>query len=127
MGRRKKPGSPGKTTIPMDVVRSVTKRLAGLFRKSGYDEDYRLFIIPQQGYLYLEVEERRDGDRGQEPPLTRSSTTHKPLGRLRYDDEAPEAWVLEPYKWSDEIWDEYDAEVGTPEQLMLSMIVEGIS
>jgi hypothetical protein len=64
------------------------------------------------------------GEDGPDPPIAKSSTTHKPLGRLRYDGDAPEAWVLEPYKWSDEFWDEYDAEAGTPESLMISMIVD---
>ena len=59
MGRRKKPGTPGKTTIPAGIVSNVTDRLVAVFRERGYHHDYRLFIIPQQGYLYVEVEERR--------------------------------------------------------------------
>lgn len=44
---------------------------------------------------------------------------------MRYDGD-PQAWVYERYNWKDDFWDEYNADVGTPEKLMLAMIVEGL-
>ena len=48
MGHAKKPGTPGRTTIPPEVVSKVTARLLRQFRKFHYDFDYQLFVIPQQ-------------------------------------------------------------------------------
>jgi len=87
--------------------------------------DHHLFIVPQQGFLYLEVERKEFGARGPRPPIDRSSTTHLPLGRLKFLG-SPESWEFQPYRYSDEYWDHRDTEIGTPEDLMLSMIVERI-
>jgi len=123
VGHRKKPGTPGKTTIPAEIVASVTKRLLSTFTKRGYHLDHHVFIIPQQCYLYVEVERKEFGTRGYRPPITRSSTTHIPLGRLKFMGIA-ERWEYQPYRYSDEYWDHRGTEIGTPEDLMLSMIVE---
>lgn len=123
MGRRKKPGAPGKTTIPPEIVTSVTQRLASTFKKHGYHRDHHLFIVPQQCYLYVEVERKPLFKRVPSLPITLSSTTHIPLGRLRYLGSAEE-WEHQPYRWSDECWVEEEMERGTPEGLMLSMVVE---
>ncbi|MBI4564835.1 MAG: hypothetical protein HY716_09115 [Planctomycetes bacterium] len=123
MGHRKKPGTPGKTTIPAEVVASVTKRLLDVFTGREYHLDHHIFIIPQQCYLYVEVERKEFGSRGRRPPITRSSTTHIPLGRLKFMDRS-DRWEYQPYRFSDEYWDDSDTEKGAPEDLMLSMIVD---
>jgi len=84
VGHARKPGAPGRTTIPPEVVARATERLLREFRKRRYDDDYHLFIVPQQCYLYLEVRWKREDDDDPNPPVTKSSTTHKPLGRLKY-------------------------------------------
>lgn len=123
MGRRKKPGTPGKTTIPPEIVSSVTRRLLTEFTKRGYQVDHHLFVVPQQGFLYIEVERKEFGARGPRPPVNLSSTVHIPLGRLKFMGSA-EKWEHQPYRYSDEYWDDRETETGTPEDLMLSMIVE---
>ena len=123
MGRSRKPGTPGKTTIPAGIVAAVTKCLLAAFRKRGYEIDHHFFIIPQQCYLYVEVERKEFGTRGARPPITRSSTTHIPLGRLKFMETA-DRWEYQPYRYSDECWDERETEVGSPEDLMLSMVVD---
>ena len=123
MGHRKKPGAPNRTTIPAEIVSSATKRLLSVFRKRGYNKLHYIFIIPQQCYLYVEVESKPFDATGPEPPMTKGSTTHKPWGRLKYTGNE-KAWVYQPYRWSDEYWDERNMESGTPEDLMLTMIVE---
>lgn len=123
MGRRKKPGTPGKTTIPPEIVSSVIRRLSNEFGKRGYDIDHNLFVVPQQCYLYLEVERKEFGSKKRRPPINLSSTTHIPLGRLKFMG-GTEKWEYQPYRYSDEYWDDRDTEVGTPEDLMLSMVVE---
>ncbi len=35
-----------------------------------------------------------------------------------------EKWEYQPYRWSDEYWDDRSVEVGTPEDLMLSMFLD---
>jgi len=122
MGRARKPGTLGKTTIPTDVVSKVTERLLREFRKRRYD-DYHLFVIPQQCYLYLEVRRKREDDDDPHPPVTRSSTTHKPLGRLKYVGQMRK-WEFHPYLWSDEWWDHESIETGTPEFLLLGTLIE---
>lgn len=104
MGRRKKPGTPGKTTIPAEIVSRVTRRLVAEFTKREYHLDHNLFVVPQQCYLYLEVERKEFGTLRPRPLIHRSSTTHIPLGRLKFDDR--------------------DVEIGTPEDLILSGIVK---
>jgi hypothetical protein len=123
VGHRKKPGAPGKTTIPSGIVSSVTRRLLNDFRKRGYEIDHDLFIVPQQCYLYLEVERKDFGTTRPRAPVTLSSTTHIPLGRLRFTGNAKK-WEYQPYRYSDEYWDDRDTEIGTPEDLLLSMVVE---
>ena len=123
MGHSKKPGAPGRTTIPPAIVASVTARLCAAFTETGFDSDYDTFIIAKQCYLYVEVKRRRRGEPTPRPPLTRSSTTHHPLGRLKFIGRADE-WVYQPYRWSDECWDEGANERGTPEFLMESMILD---
>jgi hypothetical protein len=121
MAHSKKPGAPGRTTIPPGIVSSVTKQCLELFEKLGYDEDYHLFVVPQQCYLYVEARPKRADDSDPPSPVTRSSTTHKPLGRLKYLGDA-NAWEYQPYLWADEWWDEGHVERGTPEQLFLGIL-----
>jgi len=123
VGRRKKPGSPGKTTIAPEIVSRVTRRLVAEFTKRGYHADHNLFVVPQQCYLYLEVQRKEFGALGPRPPIHRSSTTHIPLGRLKFLGGAAE-WEYQPYRYSDEYWDDRDVQIGTPEDLILSGIVE---
>lgn len=123
MGHRKKPGEPGKTTIPREIVSRVTRRLVAEFTQRGYHVDHNLFVVPQQCYLYLEVERKEFGTVGPRPSINRSSTTHIPLGRLKFLGSAAE-WEYQPYHYSDEHWDDRDVEIGSPEDLILSGIVE---
>ncbi len=122
MGRRRKPGTPGKTMIPPETVSSVTQRLLAEFTKREFHLDHHLFAVPQQCYLYVEVKRMEFGVTEPPLPVNSSSTTHIPLGRMKFLGNA-ESWELQPYRWSDECWDQRSAEVGTPEELMLSMIV----
>jgi len=126
VGRRIKPGTPGKTTIPPKIVSSVTECLWTEFTKREYHLDHHLFIIPQQGYLYVEVKRKEFGSPEPQPPITQSSTTHLPLGRLKFMGTAAQ-WEYQPYRYSDETWDDRGTERGTPEDLMLSMIVDRLS
>ena len=123
MGHARKPGTPGRTTIPPDVVSRVTERLLREFTKFHYDDDYHLFIIPQQCYLYLEARWKREEDDDPHPPVTKSSTTHKPLGRLKYLGQMRK-WEFHPYRWSDEWWDHKSTETGSPEFLLLGTLIE---
>ena len=123
MGHAKKPGTPGRTTIPPEVVSKVTARLLREFRKFHYDFDYHLFIIPQQCYLCLEVRWKREDEEDPDPPITKSSTTHKPLGRLKYLGQMRE-WDFHLYRWSDEWWDHGSVERGSPEHLLLGSLIE---
>ena len=123
MARARKPGTPGKTTIPRDVIKDVTRRLKKAFKQTGEAESEDLVVIAQQHYLYLETEERpveimpglipsRFG-KSQGPRRT-------PLGRMVWTGN-PEDWDLELYKWSDECWDtDNDAGTrgGSPEECM---------
>lgn len=69
-------------------------------------------------------DQRKDfGSSEPEPPITRSSTMHIPLGRLKFLGTA-DKWQDQPYRYSDECWDAREKELGTPEDLMLSMVVE---
>ena len=121
MARRRKPGTPGRTTIPPEVVKSVTKRPNATFKKFGDAQFEKLEVVAQQHYLYLEtrprpreilpglVDARLIGK--QRPPA-------KPLGRMVWTGDVKH-WRLELYKWSDEWWDERnDASCigGTPEE-----------
>ncbi len=123
MSHRKKPGTPGKMTIPHQIVSSVTRRLLAEFRKRRFHMDHHLFVIPQQGFLYLEVQRKEWGARGSRPPVNLSSTSHLPLGRMKYLGTS-EKWEFEPYRYSDEYWDDRETDVGTPEDLILGSIVE---
>jgi hypothetical protein len=123
MARAKKPGTPGKTTIPKDVVKETVHRLKKVFKKENQAEFADLVVIAQQHYLYLETEERpveilpglisaRFG-KGKGVPRT-------PLGRMVWTGD-PKQWCLQLYKWSDEYWD-VDNEAwtagGTPERCL---------
>jgi len=123
MGHSKKPGTPGRTTIPAEIVTATTKRLLAVFTKRKFDLDHDLFVVPQQCYLYVEVQRRPYDAKGARPPITTSSTTHIPLGRLKFLGDAKK-WEYQPYRWSDEFWDEGQAERGTPGDLMLAMLVD---
>jgi hypothetical protein len=123
VGRRKKPGTPGKTTIPPAIVSFVTRRLVAEFTKRGYHLDHHLFVVLQQCFLYLEVERKEFGTLGPRPPVNRSSTIHIPLGRLKFLGSAAK-WEYQPYRYADECWDDREAEIGTPEELILSGVVE---
>lgn len=43
-----KPGAPGRTTIPPEVVAEVTRKLVAEFRKMGYAQYHRFFVVPQR-------------------------------------------------------------------------------
>ncbi|MBI5485756.1 MAG: hypothetical protein HY905_00325 [Deltaproteobacteria bacterium] len=122
MGHSKKPGAPGRTTIPPAIVSSVTKQCLAIFKKLGFDRDYHLFIVPQQCYLYVEAQPMLPEDRDPPPLVTTSSTTHKPLGRLKYLG-GTDRWEYQPYLWADEWWDERLVETGTSAQLFLGILV----
>ena len=121
MARAKKPGTPGKTRIPPDVVKDVTRRLKRAFRQTAEALSAELVVTAQQHYLYLETAERpveilpgliaaRFG-KGKGQP-------RKPLGRMVWNGD-PEEWCLELYKWSDECWDtanDAGTSSGTPEE-----------
>ncbi|MBI4229991.1 MAG: hypothetical protein HY608_04065 [Planctomycetes bacterium] len=123
MGHRKKPGAPGKTTIPSEIVASVTERLASMFRKMDFEFDHHLFVVPQQCYLYMEVERKRfpHNDRPRTLPIGKGSTTHRPLGRLKFMGR-PDKWAYQPYIWSDECWEEHDGHTGTAEDHMMEIL-----
>ncbi len=57
MTRARKPGTPGKTTIPKEAVREATRRLKKAFGQTGNAGCRRLEIIAQQHHLYLETDE----------------------------------------------------------------------
>jgi len=121
MARAKKPGAPGRTTIPKDVVKETISRLKKAFKKTDQAELADLVLVAQQHYLYLETIERpmeimpglilaRFG-KSKGPPRT-------PLGRMVWTGD-PKDWCLQLYKWSDECWDEDNdagTDGGTPEQ-----------
>ena len=123
MARRRKPGTPGRTTIPPDVVSSVTTRLQEEFAKRGFREDYDLFIIAQQSYLYIEVVRHPFGC-GPEctPASLPSPSSRAPLGRLRQVEGSE--WEHHPYRWADEDWDDKDTDRGTPEEVLARSMVE---
>jgi hypothetical protein len=126
MGRRKKPGTPGKKTIPREIVSAVTKRIQSEFKRRGCDDYLDVFVIAQQCYIYVETHpKQRDLFGGPPPPkprVTTSSTTHHPRGRLRYLGNA-ERWELQPYRWSDELWDDEEGlEFGTLDELLDSIL-----
>lgn len=128
MARAKKPGTPGKTRIPKDVVKDTTIRLKKAFKGTGEAELADLVIIAQQHYLYLETAERpveilpglisaRFG-KGKGAP-------RKPLGRMVWTGN-PERWGFQLYKWSDEWWDEHnDGNTlgGTPEECLAEAVL----
>ena len=123
MARGKKPGTPGRTTIAPPIVSSVTERLSAAFRRHGYDQHHELFVIPQQGYLYLEAEPMPGEVRTPGSLSSSSMRVRIPLGRMRFLG-SEETWEYQPYRYSDEEWDLRNAEVGTPEELLLSMVLD---
>ncbi len=124
MARARKPGTPGRTKIPGDVVKATTQRLKAAFKETGDGEFADLAVIAQQHYLYLESVER---PREIMPGLINArfgkarGPRRTPLGRMVWTGD-PERWRLELYKWSDERWDEEnDAGTvgGTPEECVV--------
>ena len=108
MSRRKKPGTPRKTTIPSEVVSSVTRYIQAEFKKRDSADYLDVFVIAQQCYVYLETGDKARDAFGRplpKPRVTTSSTTHKPLGRLKYLGST-RPWEFHPYRWSDEVWDD---------------------
>lgn len=125
MGRRRKPGTPGRTTIPSDVVSAVTERLHAEFVKHGFDEDYDLFIVAQQSYLYIEVARHPLGCGADcKPASPPSPSSRTPLGRLRQVEGGE--WEHQPYRWADEDWDEKEVDQGTPEELLTGAMLQRV-
>ncbi len=120
MGHRKKPGTPGKTTIPAEVVSWAIELLREAFARQG-DDDYALFVVPQQGFLYVEIERREFLDAGRVAVRSSTASTRTPMGRFRFVTK--DEWIYEPYLWSDECWEERDTERGELAEMMPSAIV----
>ena len=128
MARARKPGTPGKTTIPAEAVREATRRLKKAFTQTGYSAHERLEVIAQQGYLYIETVElpvevypglvdARFAKKG--------GARRTPLGRLVWTGD-PERWCFQLYKWSDECWDEENEAgtgSGTPEECLAQAVL----
>ncbi len=121
MARAKKPGTPGKTTIPAEVVKDATRRIRKEYEGTGGAAIADLEVIAQQRYLYFETIER---PRAILPGLIaarfgqKRGTRRTPLGRAAWTGD-PELWNLQLYKWSDECWDEHNDACtigGTPEE-----------
>ena len=124
MARRKKPGAPGKTKIPLDIVRTVGKRLKQAYKREADGEYSDLVVTAQQHFLYLETVER---PRQIIPGLVearfakRGGAPRTPLGRIVWTGD-PETWRLQLYKWSNECWDEENDAMtngGTPEECIV--------
>ena len=123
MSHSKKPGTPGKTTIPPEIVSAATMKLAACFRGKWFTSSHDLFVVPRQCYLYVETRRRQWDDAGPRPPMDKDSTTHRPLGRLKYVGD-PDVWEYHRYIWSNEYWDErLGVETGTIKQLVDVMIL----
>ena len=126
MARARKPGTPGKTKIPADVVRAARKRLLRAFRETDEEEFCDLKVIAQQHFLYLETVERpHEVLPGLIDARFAKQQRRTPLGRMIWAGD-PERWRLELYKWSDECWDERnDAGTvgGTPEQCIVEATI----
>ena len=121
MARRRKPGTPGKTTIPPGLVASVTARLHAEFEKLGFDQDYDLFIVPQQSYLYVEAV-RHPLKCGPDCVPVSPPSIRTPLGRIRCTSR--DDWEHHPYRWSVEEWDDRDRVRGTQEKLIKRVVIE---
>ncbi|OGP87285.1 MAG: hypothetical protein A2Y95_06245 [Deltaproteobacteria bacterium RBG_13_65_10] len=94
---------PKSPSIPVPVATSAVERLRDALAKLGRrDLASSLLFEAKRGYI---------------------SSTTIPLGRLRFMGAA-ERWGYQLYRNSDEYWDHCAPEGGTPEDLMLSMIVE---
>lgn len=120
MGRRTKPGTPGRTTIPPEVVSWATELLQEPYRRHG-DDDYELFVVPQQRFVYVEIERRDFLDPGRVAVKSSTARTRTPMGRFRFVEK--DSWIYEPYIVSGETWDTRDVERGQLDALMLSGIV----
>ena len=127
MARRKKPGAPGKTKIPLDVVRTVSKRLKKAYSNEPDGGHSALVLTAQQHFLYLEtVEKPRQILPGlvEARFLNRGGVRRTPLGRMVWTGD-PDTWRLQLYKWSDECWDEENdawTNGGTPEECIVQAI-----
>jgi hypothetical protein len=117
VGRAKKPGMPGKTTIPRETVSQIAQKLRSTFNRFQFHHEFHFVVVPQQCYLYLEVAPVRDGHPAPSPD--KGSTTHKPLGRLMYLG-TPSEWEYQPYRRSNGGWDARNCERGTASQLLLA-------
>ena len=98
MSRRKKPGTPGKTTVPREVVSAVTKYVQAEFKKRGFADYLDVFVVAQQCFIYVETGGKVHDAFGRplaKPRVNTSSTAHTPLGRLKYVGSA-ERWELHP-------------------------------
>ena len=124
MARARRPGAPGRTKIPGDVVKATTKRLKMAFKKTGDGTFADLAVIAQQHYLYLESIERPHEIM---PGLIDArfakarGRRRTPLARMVWTGD-PERWRLELYKWSDERWDEENDACtagGSPEECLV--------
>ncbi|HEY3448461.1 MAG TPA: hypothetical protein VGK67_19050 [Myxococcales bacterium] len=125
MSRRKKPGTPGKTTLPRDVVSAVTEFVQAEFKKRGSADYLDVFVVAQQCFIYLETADKAREAFGRplpKPRVTTSSTTHSPLGRLKFLGTT-ERWEFQPYRWSDELWEDVEyRQVGTLDDLVDMML-----
>ena len=128
MARRRKPGTPGKTTIPPEVVKTVTKRLQKAFKQTDEQAFSNLFIIAQQHFLYLEKSEHPIEIMAglvEARFLKRGGAPRTPIGRMVWTGDV-ENWQLQLYKWSSEHWDEENEAVtsgGIPEDCLIEAIV----
>ncbi|MBN1489919.1 MAG: hypothetical protein JXA69_08380 [Phycisphaerae bacterium] len=128
MARARKPGTPGRTTIPRDAVKETTRRLTKSFKQTAEAELASLAVIAQQAYLYLETMERPFEVM---PGLVAARFAKKggarrtPLGRMVWTGN-PEIWHLQLFKWSDECWDtenEAGCTGGTPEECLAEALL----
>ena len=92
-----------------------------MFSERGYEQDYDLHLVAQQGFLYVEVARHLIGC-DHCAGVVQSSSSRHPLGRLRYLGE--DKWAYHPYLWAGEDWDDDSRKQGTADDLMLSMLVE---
>jgi len=110
--------------ILTDVVAKATRVITDEFKAFEFWTTHNLFVVARQCYLYVEVAERWYPAAPQ-PPVTKDSKTHYPLGRLHFMGDA-DAWEFQPYLWSDECWDDRDVEDGSVRELAGSMILRSL-
>lgn len=124
MSRARKPGTPGKTTIPQDVVEATAGRLMKAFAENGAAIGADLSVTAQQEYLYLETVERpaQDASGIGKPRYGKArGPRRRPLGRMVWTGQT-ERWELQAYLWAEECWDtknKLGSYGGTPEECMI--------